>query len=76
MLRYEDGVVIFIGVDATQGLQRGRFGGQEAGMGDSGHCARNPASLRAGSIADVICCGCGFRTAIPLEKMFCHVLWR
>ena len=65
-----------MGVDATHGLQRGRLGGHDAGMGDSGHCDKNLASFKAGSTAYVIWSGCGFRTAIPFEKMFCHVPWR
>ena len=64
------------GWEEMQGLHFGLFGGQEEGRGDEGHWMRNSASLRAGRMAAVMCSGCGLMTAMPLEKVFCQVVWR
>ena len=67
------GVESLNGVDETQGLHFGLFGGQEEGIGESGQWVRNSASLKPGSMSGVICLGSGLRTATPFENKFCHV---
>lgn len=64
------------GTLSTQFLHLGLFGGHDVGMGFIGHWVRFPAISMALMVRTVICCGSGFRTATPLSKTVCHVVWR
>lgn len=70
------GVWIVRGTLSTQFLHLGLFGGQEVGMGLMGHCVRFPAISRALVVRTVMCFGRGLRTATPLSKTLCQVVWR
>lgn len=70
------GVLMVRGTLSTQFLHLGLFGGQAVGMGLMGHCVRFPAISMALVVRTVICFGSGLRTAMPLSKTLCQVVWR